>query len=60
MASAALDIQTFADELVAAERDRKQIAAFSSRTTLAPGDAYAIQLANAKRRLAAGEKVAGM
>jgi 2-oxopent-4-enoate hydratase len=60
MPSAALDIQTFADELFAAERDRKQIPAFSSRATLSAGDAYAIQLANAKRRIAAGEKVAGM
>ena len=54
-----MDIQAFADELFAAERDRRQIEAFSSRATLTAGDAYAIQLANVKRRIAAGERVAG-
>jgi 2-keto-4-pentenoate hydratase len=58
--TAGVDIQAFADELFAAERDRKQIEAFSNRATLSAGDAYAIQLANVKRRQAAGEKVAGM
>jgi 2-oxopent-4-enoate hydratase len=55
-----IDVQAFADELFAAERDRKQIEAFSGRATLTASDAYAIQLTNAKRRTAAGEKVAGM
>lgn len=55
-----MDAQAFADELFAAERDRKQIAPLSGRATLTPADAYAIQLTNAKRRQAAGEKVAGM
>src|SRR6204780_2153079 len=60
MSTAVLDVQAFADELFAAERDRKQIAPFSARATLTAADAYAIQLANVKRRQAAGEKVAGM
>jgi len=60
MPSAALDVQAFADELFAAERDRKQIEALSARATLTAADAYAIQLANVKRRQAAGETVAGM
>jgi 2-oxopent-4-enoate hydratase len=60
MTSAVLDVQAFADELRAAERDRKQIEALSSRATLTAGDAYAIQLANVKLRQAAAEKVAGM
>jgi 2-oxopent-4-enoate hydratase len=55
-----VDVQAFADELFAAERDRTQIEAFSSRAELTANDAYAIQLANVKRRTAAGEKVAGM
>jgi 2-keto-4-pentenoate hydratase len=59
MTTAVVDIRAFADELHAAERDRKQIAAFSSRATLTPEDAYAIQLANVARRQAAGEKVVG-
>jgi 2-keto-4-pentenoate hydratase len=54
-----MDIQAFADELFAAERDRKQIEALSSRATLSAGDAYAIQLANVNRRVAAGERVTG-
>lgn len=54
-----LDIQAFADELFAAERDRAQIEAFSSRAELTAGDAYAIQLANVCRRIAAGERVVG-
>jgi 2-keto-4-pentenoate hydratase len=58
-ATVALDIQAFADELFAAERDRAQIEAFSSRATLTAGDAYAIQLANVRRREAAGERVVG-
>jgi 2-oxopent-4-enoate hydratase len=60
VATVALDIQAFAGELFEAERDRKQIEAFSSRATLTAADAYAIQLANVKRRQATGEKVAGM
>jgi 2-keto-4-pentenoate hydratase len=59
-ATAGVDVQAFADELFAAERDRKQIDAFSNRATLSASDAYAIQLANVKRRQAAGEKVVGM
>lgn len=60
MPTAALDIQAFADELFAAERDRKQIEAFSARATLTGADAYAIQLANVRRRHAAGERSVGM
>ena len=59
MTSTVVDVRAFADELAAAERDRKQINAFSNRTQLTPEDAYAIQLANVTRRVAAGEKVAG-
>jgi 2-keto-4-pentenoate hydratase len=59
-ATAGVNVQAFADELFAAERDRKQIDAFSNRATLSASDAYAIQLANVKRRQAAGEKVVGM
>jgi 2-oxopent-4-enoate hydratase len=54
------NVQAFADELFAAERDGKQIAPFSGRAELSASDAYAIQLANVKRRQAAGEKVVGM
>src|SRR5665213_3361178 len=59
MTSAVADVRSLADELFAAERDRKQIPAFSSRTSLTPEDAYAIQLQNVARRQAAGERVAG-
>jgi 2-keto-4-pentenoate hydratase len=54
------NVQAFADELFLAEHDRKQIAALSGRATLTASDAYAIQLANVKRRIAAGETVVGM
>lgn len=57
---AVLDVQAFADELFAAERDRAQVAAFSSRSALTAADAYAIQLANVNRRKAAGERLAGV
>jgi 2-oxopent-4-enoate hydratase len=35
------------------------VAPFSGRVELSPADAYAIQLANVKRRIAAGERVTG-
>jgi 2-keto-4-pentenoate hydratase len=57
--TAVADVLSLADELFAAERERRQIPAFSSRTTLTPEDAYAIQLQNVVRRQAAGERVAG-
>jgi 2-oxopent-4-enoate hydratase len=56
----AAEVAPFADELFAAERDRKQIAAFSSRASLSAEDAYAIQVANVRRRQATGERVVGM
>jgi 2-keto-4-pentenoate hydratase len=59
MTTTAVDIRGFAEELFAAERDRRQIPAFSSRAELSADDAYAIQLENVKRRQAAGETVAG-
>lgn len=59
MTSAAVDVRAFADELFAAERERRQIPALSGRATLLAQDAYAIQLANVARRQAAGEKVVG-
>lgn len=60
MPVATSNVQAFADELFAAERDGKQIAPFTGRAELTAEDAYAIQLANVKRRQAAGEKVVGM
>ena len=54
------NVQAFADELFAAERDGKQIAPFTGRADLTAADAYAIQLANVKRRQDAGESVVGM
>jgi 2-oxopent-4-enoate hydratase len=59
MTSTVVDIRGFAEELAAAERDRKQVPALSDRVALTPEDAYAIQLANVARRTAAGEKIAG-
>ena len=59
MTSIVVDVRAFADELATAERDRKQIPAFSSRAQLTPEDAYAIQLANVARRTAAGEQIVG-
>lgn len=56
----AAEVGLFADELYAAERDRKQIPAFSSRASLSAADAYAIQVANVRRRQGAGERVVGM
>jgi 2-oxopent-4-enoate hydratase len=55
-----ISVQAFADELNAAEAAGTQIPAFSSRAELSAADAYAIQLANVKRRKEAGEKVVGM
>jgi len=59
MTTAAVDVRAFAEELFAAERDRRQIPAFSGRAELTAEDAYAVQLENVKRRQAAGEQVAG-
>lgn len=59
MTSTAVDVRAFAAELFAAERERRQIPAFSSRAALTPEDAYAVQLANVARRRAAGEQVVG-
>jgi len=59
MPSAALDLTALAGELAEAERTRTQIAPFSGRVELTPEDAYAIQLANVNRRIAAGERVVG-
>jgi 2-keto-4-pentenoate hydratase len=56
---AVLDCSAFAHELAEAERTRTQIAPLSGRAALTPADAYAIQLANVNRRIAAGERVAG-
>jgi 2-oxopent-4-enoate hydratase len=53
------DVRSMADDLFAAERDRRQIPPLSSRAALSPQDAYAIQLANVDRRLKAGERVVG-
>jgi 2-keto-4-pentenoate hydratase len=53
------DVRSMADDLFAAERDRRQIAPLSARGTITPEDAYAIQLANVERRLKAGERVVG-
>jgi 2-oxopent-4-enoate hydratase len=60
MPTATTDVTLFADELAAAERDARQIPPLSSRATLTAADAYAIQVANVKRRQAAGERVVGM
>jgi 2-oxopent-4-enoate hydratase len=61
MPVASLNVQAFADELFVAERDGKQIEPLAGRAgELTASDAYAIQLANVKRRQAAGEKVVGM
>jgi 2-oxopent-4-enoate hydratase len=57
--SAVLDITAFARELADAERTRTQIAPLSARAALTAADAYAIQLANVNRRIAAGERVVG-
>jgi 2-oxopent-4-enoate hydratase len=57
---AVLDVAALAHELAEAERTRTQIAPFTGRVELTDADAYAIQLANAKRRIDAGERVAGM
>jgi 2-keto-4-pentenoate hydratase len=55
----ATDVRSMADDLFAAERDRRQIAPLSSRAPISPQDAYAIQLANVERRIKAGERVVG-
>ena len=60
MPAVSIDVQAYADELFAAERDGKQIAPFTGRAELSAADAYAIQLTNVRRRQAAGEKVVGM
>jgi len=54
-----LDIAALAHDLAEAERTRVQIAPFTGRVDLTPADAYAIQLANVTRRIAAGDRVAG-
>jgi 2-oxopent-4-enoate hydratase len=56
---ATIDISALASELADAEQTRKQIAPLSSRADLTPADAYAIQLANVRRRTANGERVVG-
>jgi 2-keto-4-pentenoate hydratase len=57
---AALDIASLAHELAEAEASRRQIAPFTGRVELSDRDAYAIQLANVRRRVDAGETVVGM
>jgi 2-oxopent-4-enoate hydratase len=56
---ALVDIAAFAAELAEAERTRTQIAPLSGRAGLTAADAYAIQLANVRRRIDAGERVVG-
>jgi 2-oxopent-4-enoate hydratase len=56
---ATVDISALASELAEAERTRTQIAPFTGRVELTAADAYAIQLANVRRRIAAGEQVVG-
>ena len=56
---AVVDISALASELAEAERTRTQIAPFTGRVELTAADAYAIQLANVRRRVAAGERVVG-
>jgi 2-keto-4-pentenoate hydratase len=53
------EVRAMADDLYAAERDVQQIAPLSSRATITPEDAYAIQLANVNRRIKDGERVVG-
>ena len=60
MPTATTDVTLFADELAAAERDARQIPPLSGRATLSAADAYAIQVANVQRRVAAGERIVGM
>jgi 2-oxopent-4-enoate hydratase len=55
----ASEVRSMADELYAAERERRQIAPLSSRAAISPEDAYAIQLENVNRRIGAGERVVG-
>jgi 2-keto-4-pentenoate hydratase len=52
-------IRQFADELFAAERERKQIEPLTERSDLTLDDAYYIQLANVKRVEGMGYKVSG-